>query len=68
MCDLFFRKKVDNMLQTNKVWNFQKGSSNNDNDDKEQVTEYDMDKLRSTIKQFVREWAIEVNSIVFGLK
>ncbi|RGB26189.1 S-adenosylmethionine-dependent methyltransferase [Rhizophagus diaphanus] len=36
-----------------------KGSSNNDNDDKEQVTEYDMDKLRSTIKQFVREWAIE---------
>jgi hypothetical protein len=42
-------------------------SSNNVNyDDKDkdigQITEYDMDKLRSTIKQFVREWAIEVKA------
>lgn len=27
-----------------------------------------MDKLRSTIKQFVREWAIEVNNKVFWFK
>ena len=37
-------------------------SYNNDDKDASQVTEYDMDKLRSTIKQFVREWAIEVNA------
>ena len=35
-------------------------SYNNDDKDASQVTDYDMDKLRSTIKQFVREWAIEV--------
>ena len=38
-------------------------STNNDDKDAGQVTEYDMDKLRSTIKQFVREWAIEVKNI-----
>jgi hypothetical protein len=29
----------------------------------EQVMEFDMDKLRSTIKQFVRDWAEEVSLV-----
>jgi len=27
---------------------------------RDEITEYDFDKLRSTIKQFVRDWSIEV--------
>ncbi|CAG8579542.1 7898_t:CDS:2 [Funneliformis caledonium] len=46
------------ILADGKLFTGEETSFNNDKD-VDQVTEFDMDKLRSTIKQFVREWAIE---------
>ena len=35
-------------------------TSEQDENTQDEITEYDFDKLRSTIKQFVRDWSIEV--------